>query len=238
VNNIKPISWWHGRPARAHAQRLLARTSRAFTILEMQIALVISALIFTAMLTALDTMFKGYETNAEAASSNVVTRLVVNRVLSMVRTGSDFRPHPDDVLDNDANPLFSDYMEFVSLRDDDDEPIETIRIEFRYAGEGAQLRSWGVGQEEPALGFQPAGNGSLWLIRTDLVTGDETESILLDNVRQVLFTLRYDIGPRLTRATIDITADPDTPQTIALSTDAPPPALRMVASAMPRRAGN
>ena len=63
---------------------------RAFTVLEMQMALIISALLFTALLTALDTMFKGYETNADAASSNVVTRLVVNRVLSLVRTGTDF----------------------------------------------------------------------------------------------------------------------------------------------------
>lgn len=235
MNINTPIAWWHGRPARAHAQRLLACTRRAFSILEMQIALVISALLFTAMLTALDTMFKGYETNADAASSNVVTRLVVNRALTMVRTGSDFRPQPDDVLDNDTNPLYSDYMEFVSVRNDDDDPIETIRIEYRYPDEGAQLRSWGVEEEEPELGFTPSGNGALWMVRTDLVTGVETETILLDNVRAARFTLRYDIGPTLTRATIDITSDANTPQSVALSTDAPPPALRMVASAMPRR---
>lgn len=211
------------------------RRPRAFTLIEMQIALVISALLFTALLTSLDTMFKGYRTNADAASSNVVTRLVVNRVLSMVRTGSDFRPWPDDVLDADANPLYADYMEFVSARDDNGNPEETVRIEFRYADNGAQLRRWGVGQPEPALGFEPTGPGELWLVRTVLSSGTETESLLLDEVRDVRFTLRYGIGPRLERATIDLTAEPSIPESIALSTDAPPPALRLVASAMPRR---
>lgn len=208
---------------------------RAFTILEMQIAIVISALLFTAMLTSLDTMFKGYETNADAASSNVVTRLVVNRVLSMVRTGTDFRPWPDDVLDNDENPMFADYMEFVSVRDDNGTPTEVIRIEYRYEEEGAQYRRWGDGEDEPDLGFVDTGNNTLWMVRTDLASDVETEAMLLDNVRAFRFTLKYTIGPRLERATIDITADPDQPESVALSTDAPPPALRMVASAMPRR---
>ena len=211
------------------------RAYRGFTVIEMQIALVISALLFTALLTSLDTMFKGYRTNADAASSNVVTRLVVNRVLSMVRTGSDFRPWPDDVLDTNANPLYSDYMEFVSVRDDLGNPEETVRIEFRYAGNGALLRRWGVGQPEPALDFQPSGPGELWLVRTELASGTQTESILLDQVRDVRFTLRYGIGPRLERATIDITAEPSVPESIQLAADAPPAALRLVASAMPRR---
>ena len=210
---------------------------RAFTVLEMQMALIISALLFTALLTALDTMFKGYETNADAASSNVVTRLVVNRVLSLVRTGTDFRPLTDDVLDTNENPVYADFMEFVSLRDDDGEPVEAIRVEFRYPGEGAQYRVWGVGEPEPELGFTPAGNGELWLVRTDLTTDAETESLLVGNVRQFLVTLRYDIGPRLERATIDITTEPQQPESVALSTDAPPQSLRMVASAMPRRIG-
>ncbi|GAB4550706.1 MAG: hypothetical protein Tsb0013_12570 [Phycisphaerales bacterium] len=214
-----------------------ALKKRAFTVLEMQIALVISALLFTAMLTALDTMFKGYETNADAASSNVVTRLVVNRVLSLVRTGTDFRPLTDDVLDTNENPVFCDFMEFVSRRNDAGEPVESIRVEYRYPGEGAQYRVWGVGEPEPALGFTPQGNGELWLVRTDLTNNAETESLLVANVRHFLITLRYDIGPRLERATIDITTEPQQPQSVALSTDAPPPALRMVASAMPRRIG-
>ncbi len=219
--------------------RSLTRVSRrAFTILEMQIAILISALLFTVMLTSLDTMFKGYETNADAASSNVVTRLVVNRVLSLVRTGSDFRPWPDDVLDSNENPIYSDFMEFVSARDDDGDPIESMRVEYRYPGEGAQYRVWGVKEAEPALGFTPTGNGELWLVRTNLTNNEETESLLIDQIRAIKFTLKYAIGPRLERATIDVTADPAQPESIALSSDAPPPALRMVASAMPRRVSN
>ena len=141
------------------------------------------------------------------------------------------------MLDTNENPVYADFMEFVSLRDDDGEPVEAIRVEFRYPGEGAQYRVWGVGEPEPELGFTPAGNGELWLVRTDLTTDAETESLLVGNVRQFLVTLRYDIGPRLERATIDITTEPQQPESVALSTDAPPQSLRMVASAMPRRIG-
>lgn len=220
------------------ASSVLRRSARrAFTVLEMQVATLISALLMSATLVALDTTFKAYEINADAASSNVVTRIVVNRVLAMVRTGRDFRPLPDDVLANSENPVLSDYMEFVSAVDADGIPTEVSRIEYRYAAEGAQLRVWGNGEPEPDLGFEPTGPGELWLVRITLSDDSTQEAMLLDQVRSCRFVLRYGIGPRLERATMDLVVEPDAPESVRVASDAPPRVTRLVASAMPRRIG-
>ncbi len=221
-----------GRRARRRARRA---GRRAFSLIEMQIALAISAMLLTATLVALDTMFKGYEINADSASSHVVTRIAVNRITSLVRSGTDFGPMPLDVLDNDQNPLIADHIEFVSRREADGDPATVTRIEFRYAEHGAQLQSWGIGEDQPPLGFTPSGPGDLWLVQTDVATGAVTEFLMLREVRSARFTLAYDVGPTLVRATLDVTVEPAMPEDVKLETDAPPQVVRVVASAMPRR---
>ena len=217
-------------PARARR-----RARRAFSLIEMQIALLISAVLLSATFVALDTTFKGFEVNADSASSHVVTRIAVNRLLSLVRTGADFGPMPLDVLDTAQNPIVADHFEFVSDRDADGEATEVTRIEYRYPGVGALYRSWGASGEPPALGFTPTGPGELYLVRIDLTDDSTQEFLLLGEVRRALFTLRYDVGPRLTRATIDVIVEPQIPHDIKLDSDAPPQVVRVVASAMPRR---
>lgn len=209
--------------------------SRAFSLVEMLIAVAISAAILSAMMVALDTTFKGFETNADSASSHVVTRIAVNRLLTMVRTGTEFGPVSADVLDSEINPLVADYFEFVSARNADGSPRTISRVEYRYPGAGALHRSWGIGQQPPPLGFTPSGPGELHLVQIDVETNNESSFMLLREVRSVRFILKYDIGPRLERTTIDITVDPRTDDETHLATDASAQSVRIVASAMPRQ---
>ncbi len=186
----------------------------------------------------LDTIFKGYETNADSASSHVVSRIATNRMLSLIRTGTDFGPMPADVLDVNKNPMFADYFEFVSARDEDGLPTQLSRIEFRYAGQGAQYRAWGVGEEAPEMDFSPSGTGELWMVQIDPSDDSETPYLLLTEVRSAVFSLVYDVGPRLERCTIDIVVEPAIPESVKLDSDVTPETIRIVASAMPRRIVN
>ncbi|MCB9845406.1 MAG: hypothetical protein H6811_05420 [Phycisphaeraceae bacterium] len=62
-----------------------------------------------------------------------------------------------------------------------------------------------------------------------------TERTLIRRVQDVLFTLEYAVGPRLERATIDLTVQPDDVQADTVGGDLEAPALRMVTSVAPRR---
>ncbi len=210
-------------------------TRRAFSLAEMLIALAISAMLLASALVALDTIFKGYEVNADSASSHVVSRIATNRIMALVRTGTDFGPIPGDVLDVAQNPMYADYFEFVSARDDDNVPTQLTRIEFRYTGEGAQYRAWGLGEDEPDLGFEPTGPGELWIVQIDPADNSERAFLMLREVRSALFTLAYDVGPRLERCTMDIIVDPAAASDTSLETDQRAETIRIVASAMPRR---
>jgi prepilin-type N-terminal cleavage/methylation domain-containing protein len=223
-------------PRRRHPRRLRRRgLRRAFSLIELQIALAISALLLTATLVALDTMFKGYEINADSASSHVVTRIAVNRILALIRMGTDFGPMPLDVLDVAQNPLVADNIEFVSQRDSAGDPATITRIEYRYPGVGAIHQSWGIGEDQPDLGFEPTGPGELWIVQIDVATSEQQEFQMLRDVRSARFILAYNIGPTLARATLDITVEPAIPADIKLESDAPPQVIRVVASAEPRR---
>jgi hypothetical protein len=60
---------------------------------------------------------------------------------------------------------------------------------------------------------------------------------LIRNLKDAHFTLEYDVGPRLLRATIDLAIKPDDVSTSAtnIHTEMQSPVLRLVASATPRR---
>jgi len=81
--------------------------------------------------------------------------------------------------------------------------------------------------------------GELWYVRIDatLTGGDEIldEQMLLSGVRSCVFTLFYDIGPRLRRATVDLVIESDEEEAITIAADAIPQTIRLVASAVPRR---
>ncbi|MFG0291811.1 MAG: PilW family protein [Phycisphaerales bacterium JB050] len=225
------------RPLRTIKRSVRRGTRRAFSMIEMLIALSISASIMAATLVAFDAMFKVYETSTDSASNHVVARIAVNRLLGMIRTGSEFGPFPNDVLDADANPLKADYFEFASRFDDEGAIEEVTRVEFRYSGEPPLLRTWGALEDPPELpeDMEVEGPGELWLVLIDVNTGVEQEFMMLSEVRSAEFTLRYEIGPKLIKGTVDIIFEPNLATNDGVWTPATPETVRLVASAMPRR---
>lgn len=205
---------WPARTARAAGQRL----ARAFSMVELLIALTISSMLLTACLVALDGTFKSYERTADSASTHVVARLVMYRMLGMIRQGTEFAPFPPDVI---ATPRVErDWIQFVSFEDPTNparRDITTIRREADPDTPGTfrlsyVRESFGGGTVAPETG------------------------VLIRNLRDAVFTLEFDTGPRLIRATIDLTILPDDVESnVALSTDLPERTLRLVASTSPRR---
>ncbi len=210
---------------------------RAFSLIEMLIAIAISGSVMAATLVAFDAMFKVYETATNSASNHVIARITVNRLLGMIRTGSEFGPFPQDVLDGSVNPLHADYFEFASSTDDETgEVLEVTRVEFRYVGQPALLRTWGSDVDPPGAPDGVDATGELWLV---IIADDgaEQEFLMLSDVRTAHFSLEYDIGPRLVQGTVDITFEPSLARegTEEVWTPATPETVRLVASAMPRR---
>lgn len=223
----------------------IPRAHRGLSLIEMMIALTISVTLLTATLSALDAMFKGYTQTTESASTHLVSRMVVTRLLGMIRTGEGFGPLPQtNVYDADENPLAADYFQFVTARDAQGDPTEMVRVEYRFPEsdtavedeENPPLRTWGVADGQPDDLWRAAA-GELWFVRMDLTTDPPTitqENPLLTGVRSAIFTMHYDIGPQLTRATIDIVVEPNDSQDLTLATDNRAQTFRLVGSAAPR----
>lgn len=201
---------------------MTARRRRGFSIVELLLALAIVSVVLTSALVALDASFRTYKATTDSASTHVVSRLLIHRLTAMIRTGTEFGPFPADVLDPALNPMESDFIEFVSFEDDATGDREITRIEFREADDG-----------EPF--------GTLWfrLFRLDASgtpNGPEEEFLLLPNVEQGIFTLQYDVGPRLERATIDLLIRPnDDLDAVSVEERIDTEPIRLVGSATPRR---
>lgn len=204
----------------ARSRRPLAATAGGFSLIEMMVALAISAALLTASLAALDTSFKSYQQTSETASTHVVTRIVTHRVLTMIRTGQEFAPYPIDVLDQAQNPMFTNSIEFVSAEDEALSYREITRI-FAEADPDAT-----DGSQRLMLTIDEFTGGVL--------TTSETRP-LLRGVLDATFTLEYDIGPQLRRATMDITVEASDIGDAGLNANWDTPSLRLVASASPRR---
>jgi type II secretory pathway pseudopilin PulG len=199
----------------------LSNPSRpAFSLIETLIALAITATMLTASLTALDASFKSYKVTTESASTNVVTRLVMHRIMTMVRTGDQFGPYPADPLDVSQNPVLSNAIEFETFRDDSTGKRTVVRLDRR-------------DQTNPVLGPY-----ELWFKQVDFegtVAVATREKPLITGVQDVKFTLEYDVGPRLRRATVDLSVKPNDFQGANFGGDVKPPSIRLVSSVSPRR---
>lgn len=213
TNNARAI---HARANHLRAQR----SARAFSLIEVLIALAITGTLLTATLAALDTSYKSYKLTTESASTNVVARMVMARTMAMIRTGTEFGPFPGDVLDPNQNPVDSTAIEFVTLDDPATLERRIVRVERRDAPAGSQAP------------FE------LWYVQTTFINGAETAVIarpLLTGVVEARFTLRYGIGPRLERATVDLNIRPNDFQDASFKTDLETPTIRLVSSVAPRR---
>lgn len=180
----------------------LTRTTarRGFSMVELLIALTISATVMTAMLVALDVMFKRYKVISDQASTHVIGRVVMHRILSMIRTGSEFGPFPADVMDRAQNPAVYDRIQFVSFDDAANNIREITTIETRVPG---MVTIGGT----PTLQRGPR---VLWLVvdRAEGASATRTERPLMDGMVAATFNMEYAPGPRLRRAIVDLTFMP------------------------------
>lgn len=189
---------------RRRASRLAASRRRAFNFVEMLIALSISAMLLTATLVALDASFRAYQQTTEVASTHTIGRLAMHRMLTLVRTGTEFGPFPLNPRDSIVQ---SDFIEFLTPQGEVmviewDEDAEALYIEF---------------------------DGSRHLLLEGVVPQYDGDG---DNVPP--FTLEFVKGRVLYRATIDLTIRPDDNQDVEIEGDNANEFIRLVASAMPR----
>lgn len=193
------------------------RGRRGFSIIELLLALAISSMLLTAALSAFDASWRGYKQVTEAASTHVVSRIVTHRVLAMLRTGSSFGPFPADVLNSALNPLTSTFIEFVAEADRIAGNGQVTRIERRNAPAGS------------------AAQFELWYVLLNSGGGVLQQRPLLGNVREATFALEYQPGPRLIRATVDLTVLPRDDEDTRVGVGGDTPCIRLVASAVPRQ---
>lgn len=181
---------------------------RAFSIVEVLLAISITSLLLSSLLAALSASFRAYQATTESASRHTIARLTMHRLLGLIRTGTQFGPYPANVV---TDPIIqSDYVEFVSADG------MFVRVEYRPVDEAlyAIVDPEGEPVEELLLtGVAPVLDG--------------------DGERVLPFTLQYIKGPLLYRATVDLLIVNDGGVNLELEGDDVPP-LRMVASAMPR----
>lgn len=192
---------------------------RAFSMVEMLIALTVSSLLLSACLVALDSSFKSYEATTESASTHVVSRLVMYRVMAMIRQGEEFGPYPMGVLN--PTKIESAYVEFVSHEDEATGERQVTRL-------------------EKVADPNNSGSFILQYQRWDYLNGALVQTFthpLIRNLMDAKFTLEYDMGPKLTRATVDLTIKPDdiTTSATSIATDLDTPVVRLISSASPRK---
>ncbi len=185
----------------------------------MLVALAISASLLAATLQAFDASFRAYKQTTEAASTHVVSRIVVTRLLTMIRTGTEFAPYPEDVLDSTQNPLTEHWIEFRAEAD-------------RLAGKEYVTR---IERRDSAT---KEGQYELWYVYEDQSTSPPTvmeERPLITGVREAIFILEFEPGPRLVKATIDLTIEPDDYKDLRTAIGGETPTIRLVASSVPRQ---
>jgi prepilin-type N-terminal cleavage/methylation domain-containing protein len=200
-DGVRPSSACATRRARDRAQR----RTRGFSLVEMLIALAISAALLVAVLSALVASFRAYQATTEQASTHVIGRVIMHRMMALVRNGVDFGPLPEDARDR-----------FV------------LTDEFVFVDEDGR---------EIALRLDRA--ASALLMQVD----QSAEQLLLEGVRGPVdetggaigaFTLEFEQGTTLVRASFDLTVDADDNASVALEGDEVVP-IRLVGSTAPRR---
>lgn len=194
---------------------------RAFNLVEMLIALAITAALLAATLVALDASFFAYQRTTEVASTHTIGRMAMHRILTMVRTGTEFGPFP-------VNPNLA--------------TVESDFIEFQAMSGDVMAIVWVSDPRQPSYPSSDYPQTEALYVVTNPGTAGEQINLLLEGVIQrsdpldaptMPFTLEYEKGRKLYRATIDLTIQPDDNMDFEMegnNTDL----IRLVASAMPR----
>jgi hypothetical protein len=180
------------------------------SLIEMMVSLAISAMLLTATAVAIDTSFTAYAIAAESASTQTTTRMVVNRLLSLIRTSTAHDPILEDIPNGvtlSGNIITSPYLTLTEADGD----FITI--------------TWDSATQELLLTHDPG-------------TGTIVTQPILGGVSDCKFQLARrrdnDGGWVLERGSIDFTVEPDDDASLAIEA-ANVPSVRVVASTKPRR---
>jgi type II secretory pathway pseudopilin PulG len=182
------------------------------SLVELLLALAISAMLLTATMVALDASFKAYADAAEQASSQAATRMVTQRLITMIRTSTAHGPLEPDGAANppvtlDGETITSHYIELLDAQG------QVMRIEYR------------------------AASNELWLVNTP-PSGIAVQQPVLGGVTACTFQCLRRINPEgvlvLHRASMDMTVQPGEDATLSLENGKAHP-IRVIASTIPRR---
>ncbi len=187
------------------------RAPRGLSLVEVLVSLAITAALLTATMVAIDASFKAYAAAAESASTQTATRLTVHKLLGMVRNATVHGPlsTSDDIDANFVgNKATSDY---ITLLEPDGDLITL---------------SYDAGTKQLMMTLVPDG------------ASVGTTQPVLGGVTDASFVIRRKRLPSgiwvLSRASIDLTVEPDPDNTLALEASDTPP-VRFIASTKPRR---
>jgi prepilin-type N-terminal cleavage/methylation domain-containing protein len=186
---------------------------RGFSLLELLVALAVSAMLLTAALVALDASFRAYRRTTEEASTHTISRLAMHRILALVRTGVDFGPIPPSPLEEEIE---SDYLEVLTP--------DGRWVVIRWDGEGERL-----------LVAVDSNDGEPGIAR-ELLGGVEPQ-FHPDGAPIRPFRLAFEDGWRVRRVTVDLSIKPDDDRSSAISSEETP-SIRLVGSASPRALGS
>lgn len=183
----------------------IRRARRGFSLIEMLVALAICSALLTATLVSLYASFRAYQSTTEQASTHVIGRVVMHRVMALVRNGVGFGPLPEDPRETS---IATDEMTFL----DDEEREITLRLD----------------RTHKVLLMQV--DGSQEQVLLDGVSGP----LDTDGTQLGAFQLEYENGYKLIKASFDLTvAADDTAQLSIEGNDVVP--IRLVGSTAPRR---
>ena len=187
------------------ASKRIRRARRGFSLIEMLVALGICSALLTATLVSLHASFRAYQSTTEQASTHVIGRVVMHRVMALVRNGVGFGPLPEDPRETS---LATDEMTFL---DDLDREI-TLRLD-------RQSRVLYMKVDEAAEQVLLEG-----------VRGPVDE----DGTQFGAFQLEYENGTKLIRASFDLTVAADDNAQLSIEGNDVVP-IRLVGSTAPRR---
>ncbi len=203
-----------------HKSNIINHKSRGLSLVELLVSLAITAMLLTATMVAIDASFQAYAAAAESASTQTATRMVVNRLLTLIRTSTAHGPLLDDPTDTppvvllaDGQTLESYYITLLNPQGD------LIRIEYRDATHATTPNQ-------------------LWLIIDPVGGGPQQSQPIMGGITDAKFFIhrRFDSEGVLVleRGSIDMTVEADDAASLALEGANLPP-IRVIASTMPRK---